>query len=215
MPSSCTSLLQLPPRAMSRKGLVGTQNNNCQMSRTQVILLPCSDHHKLFLAKGSHPETVQGNCAWDLICEFFSLNAHMCIVKISSISKQPCVRFCFLNFLRCQYNCIFEWEQQQFAISTWNKQQQCWQFSKYTPSAAREFDGCRILLWSFKQVSNYSWSQLLALSHVTNFMFLKKLLVQSLSLCLYVFCSCVLSFWGLSEHAWERRSRYFVATADR
>jgi hypothetical protein len=124
---------------MSRKGLAGTQNSNCQMSRTQVILLPCSDHHKLFLARRSHPGTVQGNCAWDLICEFFSLNAHRRTVKISSRSKQPCVRFYFLNFLRCQYNCILKWEQ-QFAISTWNKQQQCWQFSKYTPSAAREFD---------------------------------------------------------------------------
>jgi hypothetical protein len=109
------------------------------MSRTQVILLPCFDHHKLFLARRSHPGTVQGNCAWDLICEFFSLNTHRCTVKISSRSKQPCVRFYFLNFLRCQYNCILKWEQ-QFAISTWNKQQQCWQFSKYTPSAAREFD---------------------------------------------------------------------------
>jgi len=42
---------------MSRKGLAGTQNNNCQTSRTQVILLPCSDHHKLFLVRRSHPET--------------------------------------------------------------------------------------------------------------------------------------------------------------
>jgi len=94
---------------MSRKGFAGTQNSNCQMSRTQVILLPCSDHHKLFLPRRSHLETVQGNCAWDLICEFFSLNAHRCTVKISSRSKQPCVRFYFLNFVRCQYNCIFEW----------------------------------------------------------------------------------------------------------
>ncbi len=183
------------------------------MSRTQVILLPCSDHHKLFLARRSHPETIQGNCAWDLICEFFSLNAHRCTGKISSKSKQPCVRFCFLNFLRCQYNCIFEWEQQQFAINTWNKQQQCWQFSKYTPSAAREFD----VAGSYFGASSmciYSWSQLSTLSHAINFMFLKNLLVRSLSLCLYVFCSCVLSFRSLSELAWERRSCCFVATAD-
>jgi hypothetical protein len=64
-------------------------------------------------------------------------------------------------------------------------------------------------------VSTYSWSQFSALSCATNFMFLKNLLVRSLFLCLCVFCSCLLIFWGLSELAWERRSRCFVATAHR
>jgi hypothetical protein len=43
----------------------------------------------------------------------------------------------------------------------------------------------------------------------------KNVLVRSLSLCLCVFCSCLLSFWGLSELAWERRSCCFVATVDK
>jgi len=106
------------------------------MSRTQVILLPCSDHHKLFLARRSHPKTAPE--IW--FVSFFPWMHTGALSRSQAKAKQPCVRFCFLNFLRCQYNCIFEWEQQQFAISTWDKQQQCWQFSKYTSSAAREFD---------------------------------------------------------------------------